>query len=250
MRRRITQSSLPDSLIPHLYDSPQDINTIPRPIRGSSLPPHQLPPPHAILNNIPSLSISAPESSQYTFPDSQDSSTKPNKRQHTPEQDDSIKRNPRKTPVACNFCRGRKLRCNGERPACYNCSIRKAEKCEYVPVQRRRGPGRAPRGSRARRAAHSASRSDPALSPGPSSSNYELESLAPEVRPYTSVMSFDPPSTSFTFQHPIPSPPPQPPQPQPSASSSSIHHHYFLSRQEEDWSDVEQYRYRHRQYGS
>ncbi|KAG6820718.1 hypothetical protein H0H93_012771 [Arthromyces matolae] len=75
-------------------------------------------------------------------------------------------RNPnRKTAVACNFCRGknraflfsglkmlilrsmigRKLRCDGVKPTCSNCIVRKFE-CEYVPIQRRRGPGKAPKG--------------------------------------------------------------------------------------------------------
>ncbi|KAL0961098.1 hypothetical protein HGRIS_006079 [Hohenbuehelia grisea] len=59
-------------------------------------------------------------------------------------------RGPRKTEVACNFCRGRKLRCDGGRPSCYNCTSRNKE-CHYEPQPRRRGPGRAPRGSRVRR---------------------------------------------------------------------------------------------------
>ncbi|KAF8073710.1 hypothetical protein FPV67DRAFT_761934 [Lyophyllum atratum] len=59
-------------------------------------------------------------------------------------------RNPRKTAVACNFCRGRKLRCNGAKPACSNCTVRKFQ-CEYVPVQRRRGPGKAPKGTKSKK---------------------------------------------------------------------------------------------------
>ncbi|KAF9046589.1 hypothetical protein BJ165DRAFT_1527670 [Panaeolus papilionaceus] len=363
MRRKITQSSLPDSLIPHLYSAPQqpaptlnhnddddnddeddrrqlqpDQNNIrlqgpsvaPRPIysdpmfyssnarlpsiarRGSSLPPpprltpppapllqqqnqlhHQLhhsyhdrplPPPRAFLRDyedsytssmpaLASLSISAPTASSSAFsrfPDSpeshqpedshrpntptnnpRDGSRKGKKRKSSPDPDDDNtrkSRNPRKTLVACNFCRGRKLRCNGARPACYNCSIRNAKKCEYVPVQRRRGPGRAPRGSRARRAgqaasraSQSASRSDPAVSTtGSSNITYELETLAPEVRPYTSVMTFDPPNTTFTFRPPTPPrqpPPPPPPLPQPTQagpssgqiSQHSQHHFSFSS---------------------
>ncbi|KAG6909129.1 hypothetical protein DXG01_001881 [Tephrocybe rancida] len=54
--------------------------------------------------------------------------------------DDDSRKN-RKTAVACNFCRGRKLRCDGAKPACSNCMVRKFQ-CEYVPVQRRRGPGK------------------------------------------------------------------------------------------------------------
>lgn len=42
---------------------------------------------------------------------------------------------------------GRKLRCDGQRPTCRNCSQRK-NVCVYAPHARRRGPGKAPRGSR------------------------------------------------------------------------------------------------------
>ncbi|KAF7422529.1 hypothetical protein PC9H_010685 [Pleurotus ostreatus] len=59
-------------------------------------------------------------------------------------------RGPRKTEVACNFCRGRKLRCDGGRPSCYNCTQRNKE-CFYEAQPRRRGPGRAPKGSKSRR---------------------------------------------------------------------------------------------------
>ncbi|KAF8798963.1 hypothetical protein BYT27DRAFT_7202696 [Phlegmacium glaucopus] len=74
--------------------------------------------------------------------------------------DDNPKKSSRKTAVACNFCRGRKLRCNGAKPSCYNCTVRKFE-CEYVSTQRRRGPGKAPKGSRSRkgRSEHSGSSS-------------------------------------------------------------------------------------------
>ncbi|KAH8989600.1 hypothetical protein EDB86DRAFT_2942038 [Lactarius hatsudake] len=41
----------------------------------------------------------------------------------------------------------RKLGCSGDRPKCKACIKRKAE-CIYAPAPRRRGPGKAPRGSR------------------------------------------------------------------------------------------------------
>ncbi|KAF8158127.1 hypothetical protein B0H34DRAFT_782730 [Crassisporium funariophilum] len=117
-------------------------------------------------------------------------------------------RNARKTAVACNFCRGRKLRCNGAKPSCSNCTVRKFD-CEYVPTQRRRGPGKAPKGSRSKKMSHS-SRLDPSGSnsknvgdrPPSSVPEYELDALAPELRPYTSVLSLD----TFAFQPPDPSP--------------------------------------------
>ncbi|KAI0367998.1 hypothetical protein BV20DRAFT_1054384 [Pilatotrama ljubarskyi] len=41
-------------------------------------------------------------------------------------------RTPRRTPMACTFCRGRKLKCDG-RPICANCN-RRGLACSYVPV--------------------------------------------------------------------------------------------------------------------
>ncbi|KAI0092354.1 hypothetical protein BDY19DRAFT_884890, partial [Irpex rosettiformis] len=40
---------------------------------------------------------------------------------------------PRRTPMACQFCRGRKLKCDGGRPRCSNCTKRDIQ-CTYVPV--------------------------------------------------------------------------------------------------------------------
>ncbi|KAI0947664.1 hypothetical protein AcW1_009368 [Taiwanofungus camphoratus] len=39
---------------------------------------------------------------------------------------------PRRTPMACQFCRGRKLKCDG-RQTCANCS-RRGIPCVYVSV--------------------------------------------------------------------------------------------------------------------
>ncbi|KAI0696901.1 hypothetical protein BC835DRAFT_1413966 [Cytidiella melzeri] len=41
-------------------------------------------------------------------------------------------RTPRRTPMACVFCRGRKLKCDG-RSTCANCHKRNIL-CSYVPV--------------------------------------------------------------------------------------------------------------------
>ena len=87
---------------------------------------------------------------------------------------------------------GRKLRCNGAKPSCYNCTVRKYE-CEYVPIQRRRGPGKANKGRGSRSKKAGPSRSDPSTAASPSKGDrqHELDALAPEVRPYTSVLSLD-----------------------------------------------------------
>lgn len=43
--------------------------------------------------------------------------------------------------VACHFCRGRKLKCDGRRPTCGHCSLRNLA-CAYDDFIRRRGPGK------------------------------------------------------------------------------------------------------------
>ncbi|KZT21281.1 hypothetical protein NEOLEDRAFT_1073643, partial [Neolentinus lepideus HHB14362 ss-1] len=48
------------------------------------------------------------------------------------EDDTQPQRVPRRTPMACQFCRGRKLKCDG-RPICANCERRNIA-CVYVPV--------------------------------------------------------------------------------------------------------------------
>ncbi|WVW81610.1 hypothetical protein I302_103605 [Kwoniella bestiolae CBS 10118] len=47
-----------------------------------------------------------------------------------------------KTIIACNNCRAKKLKCNGEKPKCYHCHRRGEETCLYEAVLRRRGPGK------------------------------------------------------------------------------------------------------------
>jgi len=48
----------------------------------------------------------------------------------------------KKITVACNFCRSRKLKCDGGRPACGQCHKR-SNPCDYIPHSKRRGAGRA-----------------------------------------------------------------------------------------------------------
>ncbi|TFY70668.1 hypothetical protein EVG20_g2340 [Dentipellis fragilis] len=54
-----------------------------------------------------------------------------------------------KTEIACFFCRQRKLKCSGDRPKCRACSSRDLN-CNYAAEPRRRGPGKALKGSRSR----------------------------------------------------------------------------------------------------
>ncbi|KAI0339126.1 hypothetical protein BDW22DRAFT_1400785 [Trametopsis cervina] len=46
--------------------------------------------------------------------------------------DPEPQRIPRRTAMACQFCRGRKLKCDGRAP-CTNCEKRHIQ-CTYVPV--------------------------------------------------------------------------------------------------------------------
>lgn len=101
----------------------------------------------------------------------------------------------------CVILTGRKLRCNGAKPSCYNCTVRKFE-CEYVSTQRRRGPGKAPKGSRSRRgrSEHSGSNSHIMGDRLPTAVQPDFD-LSPDLRPFTSVISLDtfgyrPPDTS------------------------------------------------------
>ncbi|EMD33887.1 hypothetical protein CERSUDRAFT_86659 [Gelatoporia subvermispora B] len=49
-------------------------------------------------------------------------------------EEEYVPRVPKRTPMACQFCRGRKLKCDG-RQTCANCQ-RRAIPCTYVPVQK------------------------------------------------------------------------------------------------------------------
>ncbi|TCD62681.1 hypothetical protein EIP91_006574 [Steccherinum ochraceum] len=46
----------------------------------------------------------------------------------------------KKITVACNFCRSRKLKCDGGRPACSQC-FKRNHSCDYTVSQKRRGNG-------------------------------------------------------------------------------------------------------------
>lgn len=47
----------------------------------------------------------------------------------------------KKITVACNFCRSRKLKCDGGRPACGQC-VKRTNPCDYMPPNKRRGAPR------------------------------------------------------------------------------------------------------------
>ncbi|KAF9077737.1 hypothetical protein BDP27DRAFT_1379480 [Rhodocollybia butyracea] len=49
----------------------------------------------------------------------------------------STRQRSKKITVACNFCRSRKLKCDGGRPACTQC-IKRSNPCDYMPQNKRR----------------------------------------------------------------------------------------------------------------
>ncbi|KAH0586192.1 hypothetical protein H2248_007451 [Termitomyces sp. 'cryptogamus'] len=57
----------------------------------------------------------------------------------------STKQRSKKITVACNFCRSRKLKCDGGRPACSQCTKR-SHSCDYMPQNKRRGTTRQRKG--------------------------------------------------------------------------------------------------------
>ncbi|KAH8104771.1 hypothetical protein BXZ70DRAFT_614891 [Cristinia sonorae] len=72
----------------------------------------------------------------------------------------------KKITVACNFCRSRKLKCDGGRPACSQCSKRN-HSCDYTVSHKRRGNG----GRRRKQFEDGASESeDESADPDPSAS--------------------------------------------------------------------------------
>ncbi|KAH7107182.1 hypothetical protein BKA62DRAFT_668209 [Auriculariales sp. MPI-PUGE-AT-0066] len=60
---------------------------------------------------------------------------------HTSEPD-HIKPKRSHVQAACTFCKGRKMRCDGQKPSCVNCFNRK-QQCEYPAFVKHRGPNKA-----------------------------------------------------------------------------------------------------------
>ncbi|KAL1745125.1 hypothetical protein HDZ31DRAFT_82187 [Schizophyllum fasciatum] len=81
--------------------------------------------------HLPSRSLSDSMPAARALPDAiPGPSTKTESRGH-------LRSKPRKITIACNFCRSRKLKCDGARPGCGQCEKR-SHTCEYSATQRRR----------------------------------------------------------------------------------------------------------------
>ncbi|KAA1469857.1 hypothetical protein DENSPDRAFT_864419 [Dentipellis sp. KUC8613] len=124
-----TQQSSAPSQLPPLSNTSRPIVTIetapshaPVP-RHANIPPSRQAPAPTVqpLPPIPALSDSGPESNK-PF-----ASNPKSARQRT-----------KKITVACNFCRSRKLKCDGGRPACHQC-LKRSNACDYMAPQKRRG---------------------------------------------------------------------------------------------------------------
>ncbi|KAI4522608.1 hypothetical protein K525DRAFT_283547 [Schizophyllum commune Loenen D] len=158
-----------------------------------------------------------PSSSQSVYP----SRSRPDEEMEPPPQKrprstEPRKTQTRKTEIACDFCRGRKLRCDGVKPVCGNCQSRN-NVCTYRSSPRRRGPGKMSKAEKARRKAEAtAMERDIARSSSSSSSHTTATSAyAGSILPPSSYTYGYPPSSAYMPPHGGPPLPPGPPGPPP-----------------------------------
>ncbi|KAJ7761511.1 GTP binding protein [Mycena maculata] len=96
----------------------------------------------------------------------------------------SAKQRSKKITVACNFCRSRKLKCDGGRPSCSQC-MKRSNTCDYAQQNKRRGAVRPSRGDESESESgddRSAEFHEPSLSPEVSSrrsSNFDTSPSLP-----------------------------------------------------------------------
>ncbi|KAJ7761510.1 hypothetical protein DFH07DRAFT_815243 [Mycena maculata] len=113
--------------------------------------------------------------------------------------DSDFEKNPRRTnvpkkiTVACDFCRHRKLKCDGHKPICGNCSARDRD-CRFEEHPKRRGPGKAAKGSRSKKRVSSKGErrsvsSSSQAAPG-SADDFDAQTLVdPQLRSHASFES-------------------------------------------------------------
>ncbi|CAA7261592.1 unnamed protein product [Cyclocybe aegerita] len=86
------------------------------------------------------------------------------------------KQRTKKITVACNFCRSRKLKCDGGRPACGQC-VKRSNPCDYQPQNKRRGAV----GRQRAKGEESAGESDSGGEEGSPNTHTGEPSLSPQV---------------------------------------------------------------------
>ncbi|KAG5648411.1 hypothetical protein DXG03_004985 [Asterophora parasitica] len=114
--------------VPH-HHHPQAIDTA----------PHQAMHRHPPLSGPRDILAADIRSGQRPMPDTMGSSSARGSSSR------STKQRTKKITVACNFCRSRKLKCDGGRPACGQC-VKRSHRCDYMPQNKRRGTVRQRKG--------------------------------------------------------------------------------------------------------
>lgn len=138
------------------------------------------------------------------------------------------------------------MRCDGQRPTCRNCKQR-SNPCIYVQEQKRRGPGKAPRGSRKSARGRLRSKEPPQ---GQASNASQVQPLSPEhsqsnifvnqfIASSESQMNTAAPSTSGAL---LPPPPPHVASPleSPSRQGSGIASGHTRTTSDREYSNTEQ----------
>ncbi|KAJ7069727.1 GTP binding protein [Mycena amicta] len=182
--RPIHHPQIPPSHLGTLSVGPRPIlaiDTAPRsaPIHRSST--HPTPREIALTGEVHSAPVARPEASTSAYPVKAPVSG-------------TVKQRSKKITVACNFCRSRKLKCDGGRPSCAQC-LKRSHPCDYMPQNKRRsGVVRVTKGEESESESaddRSAEYHDASLSPEISSrrsSNFDTSpsiSLLPPITAYS-----------------------------------------------------------------
>ncbi|KAF8899714.1 hypothetical protein CPB85DRAFT_1327234 [Mucidula mucida] len=109
------------------------------------------------------------------------------------------KQRTKKITVACNFCRSRKLKCDGGRPACSQC-VKRQNPCDYMPQSKRRGGVRTHRDDSASDSGDDEPNTTP-VSEAPSMSISRRTSNAGRMTPMPMGLSTDPSTSSSGQSH-------------------------------------------------
>ncbi|KAF9267400.1 hypothetical protein L218DRAFT_685777 [Marasmius fiardii PR-910] len=129
----------------HSYSHSRSSSSSARPVlaidTGSSTPRHRLGHEHGVSTST-SRTTSSSRQAHHLPPPSQPGPEPASSSKSASKKDagdgEKEKTRPKKITVACNFCRSRKLKCDGVRPACVQC-LKRSNPCDYQTQGRRRG---------------------------------------------------------------------------------------------------------------